>query len=111
MGPAAPLGAIGLIEAAFLLVGVRHGLDKGDRAPFAAAVEVTVGVRDRALADAAVLPGDLPGLGLQAHQFSLIEAVDVLADRDHVAVVTLQLLARVELRRLEGSAGKADLVD
>src|SRR5262249_34526111 len=111
MRPAVQLGPIRLVEVSFLLIAVGSSLHESDRTFLAAAIKHAVSAGDRPLADAAVRPGDFPSLRLHADELAFIETVDVLAQRDDVAVMALQLLARVERRRLERAAGEVDLAD
>src|ERR1043166_4529304 len=90
MRPAVLRAALGLVEAAAFLVSVRRGFDERDGAllALAAAVEMPVGVTDRAFADSLVAPLDVAALELLADpSLAVREAVEVIAEEDHAAVV------------------------
>src|SRR5207244_4140532 len=68
VGPGVLTAAVRLLKTAFFLVAGGARLDQGDGALFAADVEVAIGVRDRTLADTAILPGNVAVLEVHAQE-------------------------------------------
>ena len=85
------------LEPAVLAVARRRGLGQPDDPAFAEEVEPFVGKRQRALADAAVLPRDLAGVEVHRGQDGAVEAVEVIADEHRRRVVVLHLAREVDL--------------
>ena len=61
MRPTVLVGAVGLVEPAFLAVTLGRGLHQREDAfaAFAAQIEMAVGIRERTLADARVFPDEV----------------------------------------------------
>src|SRR5262249_8673899 len=81
---------VGLVEAAPFLVAVRRGVHQGHRPLLTPDVEPAVRRGERALAHRGVVPFDLAGLGVGAHQLLFVRAVLIIPDADESADVAGQ---------------------
>src|SRR6266550_6707309 len=85
------------LKPAVLPIAGGVGLRQPDYTLFAVEVEAVVGKHDRALANAAIPPGDLPGIELHRRQDRIREAVQVVADEHGRGVVVAHVAGEIHL--------------
>src|SRR5689334_1623193 len=103
MWPTVLFAAIRLWKSAFLFVGFGRGLDQRNRPlPFVPQIKMAIGIGDGAFAEFLIAPDHLARLKLLANpSFSIRIAVEMIAVKNHTAMMIHHHIVRIDLLHAE----------